>query len=459
MIKIGLLPLYIALYDQSSPELRPRLERFYEQTAQALEAQGFALLRSSFCRVEGEFEQAIKTFEQAGAQCLVTMHMAYSPSLESSRALVQTPLPIVVLDITDTCEFGPGQSPEHIMYCHGIHGVMDMCSLLLQNGKRFAIAAGHPDYSDVMERAAGFVRAAVAAKALHGSKVGTIGGLFKGMGDFAVTDAALQERFGVEIISAEAKVLSDLTKAITSEEIKAEISSDCAAFKPVGEISREAHMRTAREGLAIREWIEQEHLLAFSANFSMIGPQTGLTAMPFLEASKAMARGTGYAGEGDVLTAAFCGALLQGFEGTSFIEIFCPDWQGNRLFLSHMGEINLNLTSAAPEMLEKDFIFGDSENPVVCYGCYQSGEAMFVNICRGSEDFRLVTSPVTMEAETGSNFAGSIRGWMQPRMSIAAFLEAHSRAGATHHSILVYGATAEQLRFFGELLELEVIEL
>jgi len=450
MITIGLLPLYIALYDKSSPELRPRLEHFYEETAQSLEARGFCVLRTPFCRLEEEFSQAIAEFERDGAQCLATLHMAYSPSLESSRVLAKTPLPIVVLDSTDTYAFN---APGDIMYCHGIHGVMDMCSLLRQNGKPFAIAAGHPEHSDVIDRAAGFIRAAVAAGSLVGSKVGTIGGPFKGMGDFAVTEEELMSRFGVEIIQVSS---GDF---INEAEIEEEIASNLAAYMPVGEISRAAHERTAREGLAIRRWIARENLLAFTANFSQIGPETGLSAMPFLEASKAMARGTGYAGEGDVLTAALCGALLRGFADTSFIEIFCPDWQGNRLLLSHMGEMNLRLSADQPELRELDFIFGDSENPVLCYGCYQSGEALYVNICRGAEGFRLVVSPVTMEAERNSAFAGSIRGWMRPRGSLAEFLEAHSRAGATHHSVLVYGAAAEQLRFFGELLNMEVITI
>ena len=30
-MKIGLLPLYIQLYDETSPEARPRLESFYEE--------------------------------------------------------------------------------------------------------------------------------------------------------------------------------------------------------------------------------------------------------------------------------------------------------------------------------------------------------------------------------------------------------------------------------------------
>ena len=461
MIKIGLLPLYIELYDEKVSELRPRLENFYENAAQRLERCGFEVLRVSFCRVEAEFKSAVNFFEAEGAQCIVTLHMAYSPSLESSAVLAGTKLPVVVLDTTDTFDFSPTQNPDAISYCHGIHGVMDMCSLLNQNAKKFAIAAGHLDYSNVISRVAGFVRAAVSAVSLRGSRVGSIGGAFSGMGDFAVSDKEMLDRFGVETINSSPEILRKLNAAVSDSEIEAEINSDNRRFKRIGDFSRESHIETTRDGLAVRKWVESENLSAFSVNFLKMGEETGLFYMPFMEACKAMGRGIGYAGEGDILTASFTGTLLKGFADTSFVEIFCPDWLGNTLFLSHMGEMNINLTSKTPEIAEKEFIFGNSGNPIACFGCYKSGEGVFVNIFKGQNDFKLLVSPVKIEEEneSESKFKGIIRGWLRPRKRIDEFLENMSKAGATHHSILIYNASVEQIRFFGEILGLEVIEI
>lgn len=44
-LTIGLLPLYIELYDQSTPEMRPRIERFSESIATAFEQRGFRVVR------------------------------------------------------------------------------------------------------------------------------------------------------------------------------------------------------------------------------------------------------------------------------------------------------------------------------------------------------------------------------------------------------------------------------
>jgi len=463
MIKIGLLPLYIELYDQKMPELRLRLEKFYEYAAQKLEREGFEVARSLFCRIEPEFKETVGLFEQNGAQCIVTLHMAYSPSLESAGALAGTKLPLVVLDATDTFEFGPEQNPDAVSYCHGIHGVMDMCSLLNQNGKKFAIAAGHLDYSDAISRVAGFVRAAVSAVSLRGSHVGSIGGAFAGMGDFAVADEEMLDRFGVETIKSSPEVLKKINESVTESEIAAEINADNAIFNHIGDFSPDTHMGTVRDGLTVRKWIETENLSAFSVNFLQIGEETGLSYMPFMEACKAMGRGVGYAGEGDILTASFTGAFLKGFEETSFIEIFCPDWRGNTLFLSHMGEMNINLAAKPPEIFEKLFTFGGegTVNPVACSGCYKNGKGVFVNVFKGRNGFKLLVSPVAIKAESENenNFKGIIRGWIKPQKSAGEFLEDLSRTGATHHSILIYAASVEQIRFFGELLDLEIVEI
>ena len=51
-IKIGFLPLYIKLYDDTCPELRPKLETFYERMAAALEERGLEEIRTPFCLIK-----------------------------------------------------------------------------------------------------------------------------------------------------------------------------------------------------------------------------------------------------------------------------------------------------------------------------------------------------------------------------------------------------------------------
>ena len=454
--KIGFLPFYIKLYDDcgSGAKARPRLEPFADRLVDELKQRNFDVVTVPFCRIKNEFKEAVEKFEQEGCKAIVTWHAAYSPSLECIDALAGTDLPIVVLDTTETYSMGPTLEQFEISLCHGIHGVMDMCSMLNRRSKAFAIAAGHIDHSDVMDKTAGFIRAAVAAKSLKGSNTGSIGGSFDGMGDFLVEDQEMLDRFGVKIIYPEKGELAKYRSEVAEADVKAEMEKDLATFYQIEPVDAESHARTVRNCLAVRRWIEERKLSAMTVNFREITEETGLEIMPFMEACKAMARGTGYAGEGDVLTASLVGALMNGYDEVAFIEIFCPDWKGNTLLLSHMGEYNSNLTSGKDGMKEIPFIYGDAKSPVVSYGRYKGGDAVFVNLYRTSNDFRMIISAVDMVEvrPDDDTLEVRVRGWMKPKKPIANFLEDISRVGATHHSALIYGARVEELVYFADLL-------
>ncbi len=461
-MKIGLLPLYVKLYDDVVPNVRPRLNAFYETIAAEFEKRGVEVVRSPFCRLKPEFKAAVTSFERASVDAMVTLHMAYSPSLESIDALADTKLPIIVLDTTETLEFTNEQSPDEIMYNHGIHGVMDMCSMLTQRGVTYAIAAGHWQESDVIDRVCGYARAACAANAVKNAKVGLVGESFAGMGDFRVGYGELRDRFGIKVVQPSTEDLRSLYNAVTEEEIEAEKAVNRETCEFADNIIEREYNESVRSCLAMRKYIAAEGLTAFSVNFLRIGPNdAGITSMPFLETCKSMANGIGYAGEGDVMTAAFTGALLKGYKDTTFIEIFCPDWKNNMLFLSHMGEVNYGIADGKPTVSRAGTKYAaEDEFPYAGYARMKGGRGVYINISRAYDDYRLFVAPAEMQSYTGDSFAGSMRGWLKPEgYTTAEFLEEHSKWGATHHSIFVYGATEDEIEFFGKLLDVETVIL
>lgn len=458
-MKIGLLPLYIQLYDISSPHVRPRLEGFYGEISDAFEKRGVEVVKTPFCRLKPEFEKAIEVFESMGVDAVVTLHMAYSPSLECIDVLASTHLPIIVLDTTQTFDFSAEQSPAEIMYCHGIHGVMDMCSMLKRYGKAYAIAAGHYLESDCIDRVCGYVRAAVAASALKRACVGLVGGAFEGMGDFAVSREELKERFGIVVEDMDASALAQCRKEIPVEQLNAELEENKVRFIFDQEIDEKEYVESLTDCLAIRRYIEKKKYTAFSVNFQKIGPECGLETMPFMECCKAMERGIGYAGEGDALTAAFTGALLTAYPETGFVEVFCPDWKHDTLFMSHMAEVNYRIVNGKPLLCRKG---KDTQkrNAYAAYGCMKGGSGVYVNVSRGKEDYQLLLASAEMLSVDRDNFPKAVRGWMKPATGkLPEFLEELSRIGSTHHSCFVYGASVEELEFFGQILSMKTVTL
>ena len=59
-LKIGLLPLYVALYDESTPQMRPHIEKYLEDIVCELNKFDVSLVVADICRLESEFEKAVK---------------------------------------------------------------------------------------------------------------------------------------------------------------------------------------------------------------------------------------------------------------------------------------------------------------------------------------------------------------------------------------------------------------
>ncbi len=453
-MKIGFLPLYLKMYDDNSPKLRERLDPFYEKLALEFEKRGIEVIRTPFCRIDSEFRAAVSSYEAAGADAIVTIHMAYSPSLECIGALSETKLPIVVLDTTETYEFDSMQDPKEISYCHGIHGVMDMCSMLSRYEKPYAIAAGHYEKSDCIDRAVGFVKAAASARALSKVKTAILGEAFYGMGDFTIPDEEMKSRFGVEVLRPSAAEMQSYAAAVTDAEIDAKYACDLENYVMCDNFDEAEYRENVRATLALNKMLADKGVRAYTANFSAV---TGLPTMPFIGACEAMQNGIGYAGEGDTLTASFVGALLSSYDETNFVEIFCPDWKGDTLFMSHMGEMNYRISDVKPTLQRKGAKPHFTANPYSANARMKGGKGVFVNISRQKEDFLLLASECEMLSFSEDNFPNSMRGWMKTASSTAEFLSDLSRAGATHHSIFVYGATEDEMIFFAELLGMKSV--
>ena len=458
--KAGLLPLYLQLYDDTSPELRREFNPLLATVTDNLADAGIEVIRVEPCRVESEFRDAVRQFQNEDVDLIITLHLAYSPSLESVEALASASRPILMLDTTMDFNFGQDVDPARIMYDHGIHGVQDLACMLRRRGVPFEIVAGHVTQSNVLQRAADVARAAHAASALRKTRALRVGETFKGMGDFAVPEKILQEVLGISVDEVTTDRLASAVGAVSSAAIEDEMRLDRKRFSV--DIPEEVHRRSVRAGLALRRVLEEGDYTAFSVNFLSFDSSEGsIDTVPFLEISKAMSRGLGYAGEGDVLTASLVAALNRAFGKTTFTEIFCPDWEHGAVFISHMGEVNPNVAAEKPRLCEKDFPWTGAHNPAVVTCAPAPGPATLVNLAPGPEDtFRIISAPVEVLEDTKRpGFQDSVRGWIRPACTLETFLERYSRAGGTHHSALVLGDHTEAITAFASFASIELVTI
>jgi len=452
-IKVGYLPLYIKLYDDSNAHYRDPMVEYMHTLISMLETHGIEVVAADVCRIKPEFDAAAKMFNDADVDAVVTQHLAYSPSLESIDALLSLKAPIIVFDTTLDYELVDNAAYHNgISANHGIHGVMDMCNMLRQHGRSFEICAGHAMHSDVVAELAGLCRAAAVKKGLQTARVGAVGGDFDGMGDFHVTPEHYKDSIGAEVVTMTKAASKKYVAAVTDAEVEDEVAWDKEHFE-YKITDEKSYLASVKSGLAVRKWAEDNKLSACTVNFLRLD-KCGLPKMPFAECCKMLARGMGYAGEGDVLTAGLVGALRAVYPDTNFVEMFCPDWKQDIILLSHMGEFNLNIADSKPWLCTTPFNYNSCGDTAAPYGCMRAGKATYVNLAPMGEGYSLVVTPVEMlsvDRPLGV-YRTSVRGWMKPCKPLRQFLPEFSRAGATHHSALVYNVGVEEIAAFGRMM-------
>ena len=461
-IKVGFLPLYIKLYDDSfGPAYREPMEDCMNTCIRLLEEQGIEIVSAGqICRIAPEFEAAISRFQKEDVDAVITMHLAYSPSLESIGALKKLNVPIIVLDTTYDYTLQEAADTENrIGPNHGIHGVQDKCNLLKRNNIPYYVCAGHALHSNVIAKVAGLCRVASAVKAFRTIKIGSAGGCFTGMGDFQIPDARFRQEIGAEVHYLTPDVANAYLQKVTDEEITAEMQADAQKYN--AEVTwDDTYQQTIKASLAVRKWMQDLSLGAFTMNF-LTADSCGLPKVPFLECCKILERGQGYAGEGDVLTAGLVGALFHAYENVTFTEMFCPDWKENLILLNHMGECNPKLSQGKPLLRNMPFNYNSCGDTVTLANCGCAGNVTIVNLAPVEDGFNLILCPgkIIAAPEAHSAYRTSIQSWFQPALPLEAFLQEYSLAGGTHHSAMVYDASIEELIAFGKMMGFQTITI
>ena len=139
----------------------------------------------------------------------------------------------------------------------------------------------------------------------------------------------------------------------------------------VNNLDAEVHRRSTRAGLAIRHLDGERE--AYCLHHQLHGGLTRLRVcrrcLSWRPAKRWPAASVMRAKETSLLPLLW-ELWRQSIPETSFTEMFCPDWEGNQIFLSHMGEMNISSAASTPTLVEMPFPFTDVGNPAVAVGSF-----------------------------------------------------------------------------------------
>lgn len=462
--RAGLLALTLELYEQLLPDVRAGRERWLRQALiPALERVAQVDFDRAVFRRE-DVEAAVAGFERSGVDALVIVCLTYSPSQISLPALQRTRLPLVVWNTQELFAVGADFDSRKMVENHGVHGTQDLCSVLVRSGIRFEYVTSHVNDAAPLAALGDFLVAARAATGLRRARLGLMGYPFPGMGDFAVDTTHLVFTLGCQWHALSVPDYNERAAAAPDKAVRQLVSDYRAWYDVAGDLTDADLEATARAELALRSMVADHRLDAISYQFMAFGEDERTVTLPFVAASRLMADGVGFAGEGDLVGAAGTWLLGQLQPPASFSEIFTIDFGGGGLFVSHMGEANVAMARQdrkVPLVARKEPITRTRARQLALVTSFQPGPATLFALAHGpSGRWRVIASRMQIDDY------GPLAGMPVPHSKLLPelgdvrdWLTAYAKAGGPHHHALCFGDATGRLRAAARLLGADYCEV
>jgi L-arabinose isomerase len=175
-----------------------------------------------------------------------------------------------------------------------------------------------------------------------------------------------------------------------------------------------------------------------------------------------MAKGYGYAAEGDVLTACLvtAGHVLIG--DAHFTEMYAMDFPSDSVLMSHMGEGNWKIArSDRPvKLIKRPLGIGRLDDPPTFLFQYQPGPATLATLVSlEGERFRLVVAEGENLDTQELPALEMPYGQFRPASGVRACLNGWLAAGGPHHEVMNLGHHAAAWRDFCNLAGIEFVQV
>lgn len=424
------------------------------------------VVSTSVVRNSGEIEQAISA-ANSDPDCagVITWMHTFSPSKMWIRGLTRLQKPLLHISTQFNREIPWDSIDMDFMNLNqSAHGDREHGFITARLRLPRTVLAGHWEDAGLRARMGSWMRAAVGAFECRHLRVLRIS---DNMREVAVTEGDKVEahiRFGWQVDHYGVGDLVALTEAVTQAELDAQIAEYRALYdfatQDIAAVEYQARIEAA-----LKKFMEAEGFGAFHTNFQDL---QGLRQLPGLAAQDLMRQGYGFAGEGDWKTAALCrimklmAAGLPG--GTGFMEDYTYHFDANGgpslCMGAHMLEVCPTFAAEKPSVRVAPLGIGGREPPArLCFKA-QAGPAVLATLIDMGDRFRMIVNDVECVPQPHD----------MPKLPVAAVLwkplpgletatEAWILAGGAHHSVLSYGLTAETLRNFAEIMDIEFVHI
>ena len=459
--RVGLLGIMQELYD----EMLPGITEHQAEYARAVAARLSDVAEVEFIRParnREDIEEIVRAYEADGLDGIAIVMLTYGPAMRSVRALLQTPMPLLLANIQPERAVTAAWDMSDLTYNQGIHGAQDQANALVRSGVPFSAISGEWDSDEFAREFGDWARAAATLTALRSTRIALLGYPMNGMGDILYDPPALLRRFGALVVAEDLGGLHRRMEQLGEDQTDALMASHGEVFEIDAALPRAAHAYAARWELALRGLLEEKGYRGFSAHFDSVGGDGRFEQLPLLAASNLMADGYGYAAEGDTNTATLMCAAQTLIGDTNFSEMYAMDFELDSVLVSHMGEGNWKVArrDRPVRLIDRELGIGGLSNPPTPVFSAQPGRATTAALVPlEGEAYRLLVGHGEVLDTPELPNVEMPYFHFRPDAGVRDFMSDWLRLGGPHHFVTNLGEHSARWHRLAELLELELEEI
>lgn len=325
------------------------------------------------------------------------------------------------------------------------------------------VIAGFWQDEKTISRLSDWMKAAVGVAVSRSMKVMRFG---DNMREVAVTEGdkvETQIKLGWQVNTWAVGDLVKEMNAVTEEEVEAKVHEYLARYD-VATDNLEAIRYQAKEEVAIQKMMDREQCRAFSNTFQDL---YGMEQLPGLASQNLMAQGYGYGGEGDWKVAAMTAIMKAMGKDGNGASAFMEDYtyhlvEGQEYSLgAHMLEVCPSLAEDKPRIEAHHLGIGMNEkDPARLVFEGKEGRAIVASLVDMGGRLRLIVQDIeAVKPIMPMPNLPVARVMWRAMPNLTTGVECWITAGGAHHTVLSYDVTAEQMRDWARMMDIEFVHI
>ena len=325
------------------------------------------------------------------------------------------------------------------------------------------VIAGYWQNPDVLKRIGRWMKSAVGVAVSKNMKVMRFG---DNMREVAVTEGdkvEVQTKLGWQVNTWAVGDLVKVMNDVTEEEIDALMAQYTSKYE-INTPNIDAIRYQAKEEIAMKKMLDANGCMAFTNTFQDL---YGMEQLPGLASQHLMAQGYGYGGEGDWKVSAMTAIMKAMGEGGNGASAFMEDYtyhlvQGSEYSLgAHMLEVCPSLAGTKPRIETHHLGIGMNEkDPARLVFEGKEGDAIVASLIDMGGRMRLIVQDIVCVKPIMKMPNLPVARVMWRAMpDLATGVECWITAGGAHHTVLSYDVTAQQMRDWAKMMDIEFVHI